>query len=64
MARVILVDGFGHFVVSLKEGDPNPVQLAPAPADLVANKETWGNVQVLIPFQNTMDLPAFERCPV
>ena len=64
MARVILVDGFGYFVVSLKEGDPNPVQLAPAPADLVSNEETWGNVQTLIPFRSTMDLLAFRRCPV
>ena len=45
-------------------GTDGPVQLARAPSDLVVNEETWGNIQVLIPFRSTMDLPACGRCPV
>jgi hypothetical protein len=64
MARVIMVHGYGHFVVTLEEGDPFPVRLAPAPADLVAAEETWGNIQVIVPFRSLCDQPGFERCPV
>ena len=50
-------------MVTLKEGDPDPVRLAPAPAHLVAIERQWGNIQVLIPFRSMCDQPGFDDAP-
>jgi hypothetical protein len=64
MARVIQVHGHGYFVVEIAKGDPFPVRLAPAPADLVIVEEQWANIQTIVPFRSMCDQPGFARCPV